>query len=154
MRQPPPRPHQPPAPVLPPLPHTPKRKVYTSLPATHIAPKTALASGNRKPATSKFSTNVARFSVKIGVCALGAVEARFCGRGGCFGGGGVGVWVGRVGRAAGVGGDGCVDDGEEGRGCGGEEDVAGMGGQGSGVSDWGGNVFGGGGVGRMMGFYP
>ncbi len=90
---------------------------------------------------------------EIGVRALGAVEARFRGRGSRVGGGGgVGVWVGHVGRAAGVGGDGCVDDGEEGRGCGGEEDVAGMGGQGRGGSDWGGNVFGGGG--RMMGFYP
>jgi len=154
MRQPPPRPHQPPAPVLPPLPHIPKRKVYTSLPATHVAPKTALAWGNRKPATSKFSRNVAWFSVKIGVRALGAVEARFRGRGGCFGGGGgVGVWVGHVGRAAGVGGDGCGDDGEEGRGCGGEEGRSWDGGQGSGISDWG-EMFGGGGGGKDDGFLP
>ncbi len=44
---------------------------------------------------------------EIGVCALGAVEARFCGRGSCFRGGGVGVWVGHFGCAAGVGCEGC-----------------------------------------------
>lgn len=60
---------------------------------------------------------------KICVCALGAVEASFCGRECCFSGGGIGVWVGHFGCAAMVGCDGCVDDGEEGRGCGGEKDV-------------------------------
>jgi len=126
-----------------PLPSSLPSRTYPNVPIHQLArnprsPQNSTRVGEPQPRDQQIKHERSMVLREIGVCALGAVEARFCGRGGCFGGGGgVGVWVGHVGRAAGVGGHGCVDDGEEGRGCGGEEDVAGMGGQGGGVSDWG-----------------